>query len=520
LSLDWDPRELRLLEGRWKGNALTVERALRQAEPFPATTADAEAAGRRLRDVIKQSGFAALPLLIGVPRDRLVFRDIRHPDVPAEELPSIVQFQALKELTLPIEDVVIDFARVGVPWPTGEQRALTAVLRKEVLTLYERFANGAGLKLAGLTPRAYALEANWSTLFGGATGQTVAAVVAAGEMSVVRGRDVLFSRHLDPDEPLGRELRRSLAAYNSQFPRHAIQEIYLADEALPLDFESVVESLRLPVRLYDPLAGVNLAAGVQPHTELAAAVGLLQARMRSPELPVNFLAPKKDIPKPNRARRYALIGGAAAAALLLLVSGSYLYASSERASRIAELQADIAAKKKQLDTFADVEKRLDAVHAWAGSEVVVLDELYDLIARFPDVSGLRVTKAVWEPAVAGLGASSRPGPAGTAKPGAPARTIKPVSQLTLELAADSSSALDEFHAALDAVRHWDVDRWERIPRNPGDMRGPNNEVKVVLKIFAQSPEEYRAVLGASSHTTQPGDGGQDRRRGRFRGGRP
>src|SRR3954466_16409904 len=89
------------------------------------------------------------------------------------------------------------------------------------------------------------------------------------------------------------------------------------------------------------------------------------------------------------------MGSAAAAPLVALVTAGYLLSASNLDSQIADLQTDIAAKKKQLDAYADVEKRLDAVHNWANTEMVLLDELYDLVARFPDASGLRITKAEW-----------------------------------------------------------------------------------------------------------------------------
>src|SRR5205823_547105 len=116
----------------------------------------------------------------------------------------------------------------------------------------------------------------------------------------------------------------------------------------------------------------------------AAACGAVQARRLYRTLPVNFLAPKKTRPKSNLPRRYALAGAAAAALITAGVAGFYFLAVGEKESQIQELQAQVSRNNKTIDAFADTEKKLDAINAWVGNEVVVLDELYDLTAHFPD----------------------------------------------------------------------------------------------------------------------------------------
>src|SRR5262249_51240514 len=117
-----------------------------------------EALGRSLRERLRNAHISPAPVLGCVGRAGVILRDLRHPPVPAAEEPGLIRFQVAKELTDAADDVVIDYTPLA-GGTGGDRRALAVVLRKPVLAAYQALCRGAGLRLAGLTPRPFGLAA-------------------------------------------------------------------------------------------------------------------------------------------------------------------------------------------------------------------------------------------------------------------------------------------------------------------------------------------------------------------------
>src|SRR5205814_2056106 len=183
---------------------------------------------------------------------------------------------------------------------------------------------------------------------------------------------------------LAGEVRRNLAVHNGQSPQNPVRALYLAlsGEQAALR-EKLVDSLSIPVHLFDPFAG---AEGSELPTSgrgtFAGAVGLLHLMAQRHELPINFARPKQ--PKPPRdpnQRLYVL----AAALVLVLVFGGIVVGKSAVDARREDL---IVAKreendlKRQLAQESEKAKKLQALHEWEG--VPWPDELYELTACVPE----------------------------------------------------------------------------------------------------------------------------------------
>jgi hypothetical protein len=510
LGIDWDNDSLRLVAGRGAGSKFVIEQAILLPEPFRSETIPAEMVGRQLIPLLKQANIKASQAYAAVGREHLVCRDIRYPEVPPYEVPTIVQYQMAKELTIPAEQAAVDFAPVSLPWPGGEQRALGMALRKEILKAFEGLCTGAGLTLAGLTPRAYALQANWAAVQRGASAAEVVGVIAGGEFTVIRKDDVLFSRQLDDSVPLVQNLRRSLAAYGSQFPQHPIQEFQAtADPASP-DLEELRAAFRLPVHAYNPWSGVRSTLGPQADVRFAAACGLLQRTSQGKHLPLDFRHPKKGEPPKSMTRQYGRLGALAGVLLVLLLGGLYFAFANSLDTQIEELQDKVAAQNKRNKEMGDVEQHMNALAEWADREIVILDEVYELVAAFPDMPGIRITRAHFHPYTPPV-ATLRSGPGGTA----PSISKEPpfIGYLTLDFTVDSPEAMEAMRKALDSVKHWQRDFFRPDPKDS------KHKATAQVRILAQKPHEYHNTIGDPVHrtSTAPAPTGP-RRPGR--GGRP
>jgi hypothetical protein len=179
---------------------------------------------------------------------------------------------------------------------------------------------------------------------------------------------------------------------------------------------------------------------------------------------------------------------------VLGVGGIYGLAVKSRNDQIEALQEENASIKKQIEGYGDLDKRLEAMNAQYAGELVMLDELYDLIARFPDRPGIRITKVTWAPAAAGTAATpGAPAPAASPKPGAK-KESKPVGQIKLE-ATGNAAGLEALKQALLKETHWTLDDWEA---DPSDQP---TQVKASFKVFHREPGDYTTVLGPTVNST-------------------
>ena len=507
LGLDWDHGVLRLVDATAQRGKVSVERAFCWTEEVAPNPLQAEEAGRRLRERLKEAGIASAPVVACIGRDRVIIRDVRYPDVPAAEVPAIVRFQAAKELTFPAEETIIDYSFINVPLPSGEKRALAVILRKELLAAYETMCKTAGLRLEGLTIRPIALLANWQARAAGngSAADEFQALLVGGELCVARGTELLFARNLtgsngdgngDRAAALAGELRRSLAAYAGQFPKAPVRTLYVGDSTLLGQTAGLADKLRLPVRGYEPASAVLLNGHAERAEEFAGAIGLVEAVGMSRPLAVDFLHPKQPpATGASKKRRIALIAAAAAVPIIAIVV-AYALAVASRNAEIQELVDRKAELQKQINAYGDVDKRYEAIGGWADSEMIIADELYDFFAVFPDVAGMRITSIGWK--------DLPPEPASqnksTAPKTLPARTKVPIGTLTFIASADSNETLDKLKRALEGARdHWLLEpgAWER------DTPGPK-QARVTLKVLHAEPVDHHSVLAPTTNKTAGG----------------
>lgn len=406
IAIDLDSQGLYAVAGALRGG-VKVTHALAwtgdDENPPSALTADtAKELGEALRDRLRAAGFQPAPVLVTVGRDRVILKELKYPPVAPTEEPALVRFQAMKEMSESPEEVVLDYAPLGEVG--GQKRSMAVAMRREQFHAIQTMCQAAGLKLAGVSPRPYAVAACLGRAF--ATGavpppadKTDAVVAltlgpAGGEFTVVRGGEVTFTLALPApvianENMLIAQVRRNLAVYAGQNPGRPIEGVYLA-EVEGRWADRLGAALGVPVHAFDPLAGAARAVDEQFRGRFAGAVGLL-AGQAADALPINFAQPRQPQTQRDPAKRRltmaALAGGILAFALLVV---GYVYAEGGQ----TEVNALIAKRdglKQQLEGGGPDAKRLAAVDAWSKREVNWLDELYELSDRMPKEDTVHVT---------------------------------------------------------------------------------------------------------------------------------
>lgn len=356
---------MRLAELQPAGGGYQLHAAL----ALPTGGVDAAKLGAELKTRLASVGFKANTVIIALSHDAMTCREVRHPDIPAGELPAIVQFQVLKESAMPADETIVDYVPLTQPFSTGERRSLAYTVRRTRVQFCEKLCEAAGLKLLAVVPRAVALLASISRTRGetGAIGYA-----CSNSFFVVNNGELIFNRSMgipqDFDELLG-ELRRSMAGYQNQANMPALSQVCLAGHELPPEAQEQLSSFRTPIKLYDPYHGIVGAERLIGHGDYAVACGAAQVTKVFKKVPVEFLNPKKVVVKPNRTRSYALIGGVASAAAALLIWGAYWMVTSSADAEIAELQDQLKDKQRQEKNTPTTTFRSDSMPSRLGKSM-------------------------------------------------------------------------------------------------------------------------------------------------------
>jgi Tfp pilus assembly PilM family ATPase len=454
IAIDWDQQQLHAVEAVVGGGAVRVQRATAWAEPELPTVAAAEALGQRLRARLKEARISAAPVLICLGRDSVIVKDIRFPAVPESEEPAVVRFQVVKELTDTPEDAVIDYVPATENGSSGERRALALIARRDRVAAYQAICKAAGLKLAGIAPRAFGLAACVQRLAGTSVltpavepADAAVAVFAVAdhwaEFCVSRSGRLVFARALAVGEGLAGEIRRNLAIYNGQASANPVKALYVAGLGEHASLrERLMDTLDVPVHALDPFGGVERPElPAQKRGAFIGAIGLAQLQGDKKGLPVNFAAPKQPRP-PKDPNRKKIVYAVAGAALFLIVVTAFCYSKmSVAGQQVDNLRRESANLDKELKDMEETEKRLKAIGDWSESSIVWLDELYDLSDRVADPSSMRITELSGDP---------------LPKTGKDKDKEKAVAKLTIKGVAKKGNGVDLLAAGFNEDKHYDV----------------------------------------------------------------
>ena len=496
LAIDIDAQGLFVVAGSARGGSARVEHALSWADDtFPGLTPDtAKAVGEQLRDRLKEAGIAAAPVLAAVGRDKVILKEVRYPAVAPSEEPALVRFQAMKEMSENADDVVLDYAPIldAAGEVNAERRAMAVVVRKDVFAAVQAMCAFAGLKLAGVTPRPYALAAGLARGFAGRAvsppdnpADPVALFTTGpqgGEFTVVRGTQVSFTRTvpapvLANEQTLVNELRRNLTVYGGQNPTQPVRAVYVAEGENALGGWSgrLRTGLPVPVHAFDPLAGAVEAVPAQHRGRFAGAAGLLAGRAAN-ALPINFASPRQPRAAADPKRKQLLLVAAAVGLLVLLGGGYGLLALDRADTELDRLQEKKAGLEKSLAGVDPDLERLKAVDAWGKREVVWLDELYDLADRMPPGDAIRLT-----------GITTTPRPVD--------KTGKQDAQglAELKLAAKNPDAATSLTSAFEADNRGKAKFYLNTEKKIGPVAANtayNQTFTITTKVNHRQPEQY------------------------------
>jgi len=156
----------------------------------------------------------------------------------------------------------------------------------------------------------------------------------------------------------------------------------------PAEYDRLMERLReelaVPATVFDPFSALEVPDEVVPEESgrFVPLLGMVVCEAWGRRHAVDFLHPRQS-PKPlDRRRVLALAAGAVA--LILAIAGYWLWAQVTALDRqIDEAKDRFETVSQTLDKVEEQQKAVKSIRQWQAGEIVWLDELRDLSARFP-----------------------------------------------------------------------------------------------------------------------------------------
>jgi type IV pilus assembly protein PilM len=408
IVIDWTPQHLCLLEGSDTGSRVTVRKLTTLALPSGPGADKPDGTLPQLRAMLAGYADSDARVLLLVSRSQAVLRNLRVPDVSDAELPAIVQFQAMRELSIPVEQASIDYEPLALRDADGARQVVLAALQRDWVDQCQEAVRSEGLELHRIGLRPFA---TWRTFRQAAAVPEDEAVLLVdligeyAELTIGCGDAVLLSHAFFPRGAAGgdgpvcgfasamvNEVRRTLVAFGQQAPAASVRQIAVLagdTEHVGLVGALTIHS-EIPVQRFDPLAVVEWSSEFgEERQRLSDARGVCAAALggalsANERWPIDFLNPKRPAPRRSRRGPIAVLAGVAA---VLVLACSYWLGSQQLAKVNGQIKSLTEQHKKLEESLAEadeVSSQYGALDAWTRSDTNCLEELRRLSSDLID----------------------------------------------------------------------------------------------------------------------------------------
>ncbi|MBN1855175.1 MAG: hypothetical protein JW829_20760 [Pirellulales bacterium] len=456
IAIDWNPSEVRYLVAELSRDRVQLLQAgACNRSRLPADGDPLESITRSLAELFRQTGALGAAAIIAIGRGDMDIYRLTLPPATDDELAALVHTQILSQAGAGVGEPVVDFLAPQAS-PNASRPVEAVVTQQETVDRYQTFGTSAGIRLKRLILRPYAtaslryrMEANRTetVLLVSILGSEVDLILASANRihfwRTVQIPEDTQIQSTSQDSPashpdiqtstpqtrlsqtetldaLALEITRTLAVAPTQLPEgQSIEGIVLfgsRDDCSALS--SMLEpQTEINIRSLDPTSapGVTWMAspmvpsstdpiarevvGIETLSEpgrVAPLIGMLLDEAEGNPPAMDLLHPRRP-PKPYNRRRLWILTAVAAAIFLItggsMVSGLVDDAKTKSIGYVRELRRLRSTDRKLAGEVA-VERSLQE---WAQGDIVWLDELRDLSAKFPPAQDVIVRSMTISP---------------------------------------------------------------------------------------------------------------------------
>jgi Tfp pilus assembly PilM family ATPase len=409
IAIEWDPQCLRGLDVQTTGSSIQVRHVFELPQPSGLAQPELK---EWFSHFLAEKHISTKQVVVTLPRESVVVRRLELPDVPEDELPVMVRFQAAAKSSLSLDELSLDF----IPLPKREgavtRDVLLAMVPLAMVTAIQEFVTAAQRELVAirLSPvgaaelvarleREKSDDPKSATLIVGRHAERV-------EISVTWQGQLIFSHaaRLAEDNPeqqtavILTEISRGLISFqNLNLGLKLTEGILLGTDAdFPGLSVALQKRLQIAIRTINPFSIVKSAPEslklIEQKSAFAGLVGSVCTQTQPTVQAFDFLAPRKPVIKPDTTRdrnRQLAIAGAGVAVVLVL---AYWMGLSSLDATLAATADQINLLDESLKKGAPTMESAKLLDTWVKEDSNVLDEFKRFQRLLPATSRVYLAK--------------------------------------------------------------------------------------------------------------------------------
>lgn len=391
--IEWDHERLIVARGAIDGSRVAFD-ALRILERSPEAPVDNELLAGIRNTLPASSGKQRPKATLVFPRQSFTTYRIQLPRVPDDEIPDMVQMQAAMRLTVPVDQVCLDYAPLPAAADSETRDVLLVTVPREHVDTAREVLETCNLEIDEIRVSAFcaATAAVRAGIIGPESDPTAVTVLVLLrkdfiEVTFVRGTSVVFSHSgaswSSPDEierSVRAELARARMSASESLSEHRIRRIVLIGNPNITSAISEQITQRLdnaPLERVDP-AEAFISTPIPEGASAAAMVnvaGAIAAKTDHTVAAVDLLNPRRP-PEEADLRRIRVLAGVLAA--VVLFAAAFFWRNSRLTaaeSLLSSVNASVRELQNTIDDAEDEQTRAAAVREWLDHDINWLDEI-------------------------------------------------------------------------------------------------------------------------------------------------
>jgi hypothetical protein len=351
--------------------------------------------GEALKHLLRDGGFAARKVVVGIPLKWMMAREMTLPPSPAHAVKGALKIHAEREFSLSPEDLALDYT--GVFHADAPSRLVLSAMLKKRMDQIQEIVKSAGLEVLSIAPSSAVLF-DLAGRNGSATAHPRFALLMRrthAELLVRIGDEIMdvkyFQRHAESETVFLADLRRAIFSCLKGPPGNDKETIWLWSESGDLKNDAREIDAVLPPGMTAqglPLAGILEDFGLK-HDEKdldlfvpSLALGLKMFREPAPSVP-DFLNSRMEAKVGRIEKRHVRLAILVICALLVFLVGT-VFSWKKNVNEVAELNKTLAGMQADVDIARDVVGKVSKVRKWYGKRPRVLDCIRELTLVFPE----------------------------------------------------------------------------------------------------------------------------------------
>lgn len=371
--------------------------------------------GEVVKQFLRENGFAARKVTIGIPAKWIMTREIMLPPSSKQAISGAMRLLAEREFSLGPEDLALDYT--GVVYPDKQSRLILKAMLKKRMHQIREMAQAAGLEVLSISASSVALFTLAAEHMISGVRPRLALFMrpAYAELLVNIHEDIVTVKYFQKPEEMGRkaflaEMGRILFTSMKALPEDEGAHLFLwtgtesspqvvmteIAEALP----SGMDVVEFPVG--EVLEKYGLSEADSDIDAFGPPLALARGAFREP-LPsmVDFLNSRMEAKTARIEKRHLRMAGMVAAALLVILVGMII-SWKFNVNDVAVLKKTLAGMQADIDTAKDVVNKVAAADRWYDGRPRVLDCMRELTLIFPEEGSIWTSSVALNEEMSGI----------------------------------------------------------------------------------------------------------------------